>query len=222
MSIALIPQPPNSAVGPESAADAHAQRTQVRAAVRTALANPAVTRLVVESAGADGRPDVRLSQVIATLMADDRLDVEVAYVPDRPTPATRRYRLPHGDAARDLAAHGTAVAVPLIRDDAGTVLVGVARHLGADAEPLRGESYADNHRLFRGDARAVRIEPLPHPPGVRARLERTLWPGRWHIGRAVQTGGTNLVVERDGILTDRTVKRSTFYRHHLDLHLVCR
>lgn len=190
--------------------------------VRSALADPQITRLAVDPGGGPGNPDTFLSQVIATLMADDRLDVEVAYVPARATAATRRYRLPHGDDARDLAARGTAVDVPLIRDDAGTVLVGSARHLGADGAPLHGESYADSTRLFRGDIRAVRIEPMLDPSGLRGRVERRLLPGRWHTGRAVQTGGTNLVVEREGVRTDRPVKRSTFYRHHVDLRLVCR
>jgi hypothetical protein len=36
----------------------------------------------------------------------------------------------------------------------------------------------------------------------------------------VQTGGIDLVVEREGALTPRVVKRSTYYRHHLDWKLV--
>lgn len=209
-------------------------RRAIRDAVAHRIADPAVTRLIVEPAaestsadrGSSTHPDAHLAQVIAALMLSERLDVEVAYVADRPTAATRTYGLPHGSAARDLAEHGDAVALPLIRDDAATVLVGVARHLGAEGSPLHGESYVDSVRLFTGEVRGIRIEPTPHEPGLRARLEtgalgRWTRRGRWHDGRAIQTGGTNIVVEREGVLTDRVVKRSTYYRHHVDLNLVC-
>ncbi len=198
------------------------------------IADPAVTRLIVEPAagstsadkGSQTHPDAHLAQVIAALMLSERLDVEVAYVADRPTAATSAYGLPHGSAARDLAEHGDAVSLPLIRDDAATVLVGVARHLGAEGAQLHGESYVDSVRLFTGEVRGIRIEPTPHEPGLRARLETNAlgrWTrrGRWHDGRAIQTGGTNIVVEREAVLTDRVVKRSTYYRHHVDLKLVC-
>ncbi|WP_338836664.1 hypothetical protein [Gordonia polyisoprenivorans] len=209
-------------------------RRAIRDAVAQRVADPAVTRLIVEPAaeptGADGgsstHPDAHLAQVIAALMLSERLDVEVAYVADRPTAATRVYGLPHGSAARDLAEHGDAVALPLIRDDAATVLVGEARHLGAEGAQLHGESYVDSVRLFTGEVRGIRIEPTSQEPGLRARLEtgtlgRWTRRGRWHDGRAIQTGGTNIVVEREGVLTDRVVKRSTYYRHHVDLNLVC-
>ena len=209
-------------------------RRAIRDAVAHRIADPAVTRLIVEPAaestsadrGSSTHPDAHLAQVIAALMLSERLDVEVAYVADRPTAATRTYGLPHGSAARDLAEHGDAVSLPLIRDDAATVLVGVARHLGAEGAPLHGESYVDSVRLFTGEVRGIRIEPTPHEPGLRARLEtgalgRWTRRGRWHDGRAIQTGGTNIVVEREDVLTDRVVKRSTYYRHHVDLNLVC-
>ncbi|MFT4044847.1 MAG: hypothetical protein QM673_16925 [Gordonia sp. (in: high G+C Gram-positive bacteria)] len=197
-------------------------RAAIRAAIRDALdrANPA-TRLIVEPGVGTRNPDALLAAVIASLMVGDRLDVEIAYLAPTPTHATRAFGLPHGSDARDLATGGHARAVPLIRDDAATVLVGVARHLGAADARLHGECYVDDARLFRGDARGIRIEPTAHAPGLRARVERTILPGRWYEGRAAQTGGTNLVVEREGIVTQRPVKRSTFYRHHIDLLLVC-
>ncbi|AZG47827.1 hypothetical protein D7316_04439 [Gordonia insulae] len=192
----------------------------VRAAVTDHLTDPEVSRVVVAPTGADGA-DAFLSLVIATLMLAERLDVEVAYTPPAATRATRIYRLPHGSAAQTLAEHGSARDVPLIRDDAASVLVGVARHLGADDEKLHGETYVDSEHLFTGEVRGVQIEPLPHAPGLRARVIRPIWPGRWHLGRAAQTGGTNIVVEREGTLTPRVLKRSTFYRHHVDMKLVC-
>ncbi|MGC4934695.1 hypothetical protein ACLQ3C_13560 [Gordonia sp. DT30] len=207
-------------------------RRAVRDAVAQRIADPAVTRLIVEP-GADpggtdvgnANPDAHLAQVIGALMLTERLDVEVAYVAAQPTAATRAYGLPHGSGARELAERGRAVDVPLIRDDAATVLVGVARHLGADGAQLHGESYVDDHRLFTGEVRGIRIEPTPQEPGLRTRLEGGMvaaLAGRrsWHRGRAVQTGGPNIVVEREGIASDRAVKRSTYYRHHVDLKLV--
>ncbi|MEP9394775.1 hypothetical protein ABLE92_22870 [Gordonia sp. VNQ95] len=227
MSFALITSVQAPSVG--------TSRRALRDAVSARIAEPGVSRLIVEpdadgpgdasAADAAAASDRYLAQVIAALMLIERLDVEVAYVAARPTPATRVYGLPHGDAARDLARTGRARDLPLIRDDAATVLVGVARHLGADGGPLHGESYADDHRLFRGEVPGIRIEPTPGEPGLRARLEpsgirRVLGRQRWYPGRAVQTGGTNIVVEREGELTERVVKRSTYYRHHVDLKLV--
>nr|WP_156150462.1 hypothetical protein [Gordonia sihwensis] len=180
----------------------------------------AAPRIVVAPTDSDAMaPDAFLARVVAALMKLERLDVEVAYVAPHATAATGNYGLPHGDAAMRLAETGTAQQLPLIRDDAATVLVGRARHLGAAGEKLHGECIADSATIFDGTVRAVEIEPLTVEPGVRGRRARAL-PGGWKSGRAVQTGGTNLVVEREGELTDRVVKRSTFYRHHIDWRLV--
>ncbi|GAA3954837.1 hypothetical protein [Gordonia caeni] len=207
VSTEIVPPPP----GAEAAA--------LSRAVTAALADPAITRLIVVPPAGGAHPDVALSNVAGVLMRHERLDVEIAYVAPVATPATRAYGLPHGAAARDLADHGAAQEIPLIRDDAATVLVGSARHLGTDGAKLHGETYVDSERLMDGDVRGVLIEPLTEAPGVRARVQR-LRPGGWLSGRAVQTGGTNLVVEREGVLTPRVVKRSTFYRHHIDWRLV--
>ncbi|MEE4025124.1 hypothetical protein V1Y59_18720 [Gordonia sp. PKS22-38] len=196
------------------------QKQAVRAAVTGFLADEQPSRLVVVGADAAGA-DAFLAQVLAVLMLTERLDVEVGYVAPAATRATRVHGLPHGREAAELAEQGSARAVPLIRDDAATVLVGRARHLGGDGAKLHGETYVDNTRLFTGEVRGVEIEPLAHAPGLRARLIRPLRPGGWHEGRAAQTGGTNIVVEREGVLTTRTLKRSTFYRHHVDMNLVC-
>ncbi|MDL9938571.1 hypothetical protein QSJ18_17635 [Gordonia sp. ABSL1-1] len=199
----------------------------VKAAVAAALADPTVTRLVVHpqivhpvAPTVEDETDLFFAQVLAVLMTSERLDVEVALVAEQATAGTRRLGLPHGRAASELASHGTAVDVPLIRDDAATVLVGRARHLGVDGHKLHGETYVDNVRLFTGEVRGIRIEPDGDAPGVRARVERPLRAGRWVSGRAAQTGGTNIVVEREGVLNPRVVKRSTYYPHHVDLKLV--
>ena len=208
VSIQIVPPP----AGSEAAA-----LTRV---VTAAVADPNVTRLIVTPSPEEALPDVALSAVVGVLMRHERLDLEIAYVAPFATRATKIYRLPHGAEALALAENGVAQELPLIRDDAATVLVGRARHLGAEGAKLHGETYVDSERLFDGDVRGVVIEPLPELPGVRARRDRRL-PGGWVTGRAAQTGGTNLVVEREGVLTERVVKRSTFYRHHLNWKLVC-
>ena len=192
-------------------------KNAVRALVDGALGDPAATRIVIR--GGSDNPDAFAAAVLARLMIAERLDVEVAYIAPAATPATRRYGLPHGEAAERPARTGNARAVPLIRDDAATVLLGRARQLGEGGAKLHGETYVDNTRLFLGETRGIVIEPLPEAPGVRARLDHPL-RRRGATGRAAQTGGSNLVVEREGVLTDRVVKRSTFYRHHIDLLLV--
>ncbi|GAC58467.1 hypothetical protein GOHSU_41_00040 [Gordonia hirsuta DSM 44140 = NBRC 16056] len=214
VSTEIVPPPP----GAEAAA--------LSRAVNAALADPAVRRLIVRPPAGYADPDLFLSQVVGVLMRHERLDIEVAYVAPTATPATKVYSLPHGEGAAVLAETGVAQELPLIRDDAATVLVGRARHVGltgtspVQVTALHGETYVDSARLFDGDVRAVVIEPLPQAPGVRARLDRRFRFGGWLTGRAVQTGGTNLAVEREGVLTPRVLKRSTFYRHHLDWKLV--
>ncbi len=206
-------------LAPSTTAD---DRTDPADLVADALTDPDLTRIVVEPPAAEEsgvEPDVFFSQVVAALMKNDRLDVEIAYVAPHATPATKAYKLKHGAAAAALAESGVATSLPLIRDDAATVLVGLARHLGSGDEKLHGETYVDSDRLFDGEVTAIEIEPTICEPGVRGRVARLL-PGGWKSGRAVQTGGTNLVVEREGVLTDRVVKRSTFYRHHIDWKLV--
>ncbi|WOC11863.1 hypothetical protein MP11Mi_09430 [Gordonia sp. MP11Mi] len=190
--------------------------------VEQALEDPDLTRVIVappDVAESGVEPDVFLSEIVAAIMKQDRLDVEIAYVAPYETPATKVYGLKYGANAMAMAESGVAQSLPLIRDDAATVLVGRARHLGAEDAKLHGEAYVDSDRLFDGDVDAVEIEPILEEPGVRGRVARWL-PGGWKTGRAVQTGGSNLVVEREGVVTERLVKRSTFYRHHIDWKLV--
>jgi hypothetical protein len=107
--------------------------------------------------------------------------------------------------------------VPLIRDDVGQVIVGAAQWIPERDEPgarLRGEAVVDDTVLFDGQTTAVRIEPTPHLPGLRATVVsgRTR-PPRWVSGRAAQLGTTGARVVRDGVLAPRPVRRCTFYRH---------
>ncbi|NMO03603.1 hypothetical protein HH308_20515 [Gordonia sp. TBRC 11910] len=188
-----------------------------------AVVTAAAKRLVTDVVGSEssrivvvGRGDVCsdffLSAVVARLMIAERLDVEVGYASPVSSPVTKRYRLPIGPDGRRTAEIGTAQRLTLIRDDAATVLLARARHLGADGE-LFGEGIVDDARLFHGTVGAVEIEVSPDLADVRGRVARRL-PGGWRYGRAVQTGGPAIVVEREGVSTSRPVKRSTFYKHH--------
>jgi len=148
--------------------------------------------------------DIALSAVLTRLLRTDRLDVEVAHIP----------RLRSARNAKILAAQ----RVPLIRDERGQVLVGSAFWLPAgDADTIEGEAIVDDTVLFDGRATAVRIEPLPGMPGLRAAvLSRRMRPVRWVTGRAAQLGTSGALVVRDGhqdTPATRPVRRSTFYRH---------
>jgi hypothetical protein len=149
-------------------------------------------RLIV--VGSDGD----LAAVLTRLLRADLLDVEVGYVAGRLT--ARRAR------------RGTARRVPLIRDETGHVVVGVAEWRGEGGAPLRGEATVDDTQLFDGEVAAVRIEPTKSLPGLRATVSGGGRP-RWVVGRAVQLGTTSAVVTRDGVPAARSVRRSTFYRH---------
>ncbi|HEY7052093.1 MAG TPA: peptidase M50 [Mycobacterium sp.] len=150
-------------------------------------------RLVVVGCKAD------LAEVLTHLMRTERLDVEVGFVSGR------------RGARRALT--GKARRVPLVRDDAGHAIVGAATWQGADG-PLRGEAVVDDTPLFDGNVPGVRIEPTGVMPGLRASvLTERGRPRRWVTGRAAQLGTTGAVVTRDDVTDDRTVKRSTFYRH---------
>ena len=151
-------------------------------------------RLVVLGTHAD------LATVLARLLRADRLDVEVAHV--------RR-----GRARR--ARTGTARRVPLIRDETGAVLVGVAHWLPPEpAATITGEAVVDDTTLFDGEVTGIRIEPTAALPGLRASVDTgRLRPRRWVTGRAAQLGTTGAVVVRDGVRAPRPVRRSTFYRH---------
>jgi hypothetical protein len=174
------------------------------AAIDGAIGPP--RRLVVVGADAD------LAAVLSRLLRAGRLDVEVAYVPRRRTPATRVHRLPAGRRAARRARRGRARRVPLIRDETGSVIVGRASWRPADDRQLiHGEAVVDDTSLFDGDVAGVRIEPTLAMPGLRAR-PRGAWR-RWINGRAVQLGSTGVAVVRDGVPAPRAARRSTFYRN---------
>ena len=102
----------------------------------------------------------------------------------------------------------------VIRDDTGVAITGHATWAGVDGTPLRGEAVVDDTTLFDGEVAAVRVQPIDAPPGLRAAvLSGRGRPGRWVSGRAAQLGTVGARVTRDGVVTGRPVRRSTFYRH---------
>ncbi|MFD4295000.1 hypothetical protein ACFWQG_17460 [Rhodococcus sp. NPDC058532] len=164
------------------------------------------TRLVV--VGDDGA----LAATVTRLMRGERLHIEVGYVAAERTPATRLYGLPVAERAARLARGGDASAVPLIRDDSGTALIGEATITGPDGGPLVGEAYADSERVFSGEIARLRVTPTVALPGVRATAGRRWGRERWLPARAVQLGAVGAVVTRDGVTTARALKRCSFYR----------
>lgn len=122
--------------------------------------------------------DRLLSSVISALMRWDLLWVEVAYVPlVGVTPAARIWEVPADPAeALTLALSGSVHPMPLIRDDNGVAVAGLASITSVDGGPMVGEVFVDSSRLFfQADAReradaayGVRLAPMPVEPGIAA------------------------------------------------------
>jgi hypothetical protein len=164
-------------------------------------------RLIVVGSDAD------LALVLTTLLRAETLDTEVGYVSAHRSAATRVYRLAAGRRGAKRALWGIAQRVPLIRDDTGHAIAGAAMWRGADGL-LHGEAVVDDTTLFDGDVAWVRVEPMATVPGVRAAVVSARgYTGRWVTGRAAQLGTTGALVSRDGVKSERTVMRSTFYRN---------
>ncbi|GAA4399292.1 hypothetical protein [Tsukamurella soli] len=157
-------------------------------------------------------PDLLLAGVLARLLAAERLDVEIGFLPADGSRAAGVYH--PGDPL-----NGTPRAVPLIRDDRGAVLVGQAKITGPDGGALIGETFVDSARLFSGRAKGVLVEATGEGAGVRARVKEPL-RRRWLTGRAAQTGAVELVVTRDGRPDPAVLTRATFYRHTDDWILI--
>jgi hypothetical protein len=186
------------------------------------LAERSPRRLVVAGTDAD------LAAVLVRLMRTERLDVEVAFLPAAGSAAARAWGLPTGPAALELATTGTAVPVPLARDDAGGVLVG-----RAEVRDLTGECYCDEVLVLRGTARRLVVAPGPDGIAVRAGWSGRAPDGRVRpvppkaragrgsaVGRAVQVGGRPFTVVADGVAHPRPLPRRTWYRHTTDWRLV--
>lgn len=139
-----------------------------------------------------------------------------------------------------------AVPTPVIRDDHGVVTLGVAEVTGPvdstgkaekEAEMI-GEVIVDSEVLYEQNKagtsdfnNGVRMVPTPDAPGLAA-VQRPPLPRKGLFGRvkkprsavsptvlrgrALQAGGVDLTVTRDGVRHPRPLKSVTFYRHLRD------
>ncbi|MGH4008148.1 MAG: hypothetical protein ACRDTH_08335 [Pseudonocardiaceae bacterium] len=177
-------------------------------------------------AGLDGRrlvvcgTDADLAAVLLRLLRTSSLGaVQVGYVPSSPTSAVARlWGLPVVPAAAaSLALRGQPDPVPLVRDDAGGVLVG----LGV-VRPLQGVAYCDDEVVLRGQASRLEVVP-DRALGLTVRAVRRGLFGRRAVrqaaGRAVQLGCAPTDVWRDGVAS-RITDRWTWYRHTEDWQLI--
>jgi hypothetical protein len=165
--------------------------------------------------------DADLAAVVLRLLRKELLgSVEIAYAsPGRRTPVTDLWDLPLGVESVLLATAGEVDRVPLVRDDVGGVLVGVG-YLG----PVNGTVYFDEHRVLRGSAGRLRVEP-DREKGLAVTVTHRRIAGigrrpRTTLGRAVQIGTTATTVVSDGIAYPRPMERWTFYKHTEPLRLV--
>ena len=164
--------------------------------------------------------DADLAAVVLRLLRKELLGaVEIAYAPGRRTPVTDLWDLPWGVRAVDLARAGEVDLVPLVRDDVGGVLVGVG-YLG----PVDGTVYVDEHRVLRGPAHRIRVEP-DREKGLSVTVSRRRFAGvgprpKTTLGRAMQIGTRPTTVVRDGIPYPRPMDRWTFYKHTEPLRLI--
>lgn len=165
--------------------------------------------------------DADLAAVVLRLLRKNLLgSVEIAYAaPARRTPVTDLWDLPTGVPAVKMAGSGEVDLVPLVRDDVGGLIVGVG-YLG----PVNGTVYVDEHRVLRGAAHRLRVEP-DREKGLAVTVTRRRFAGigrrrKTTLGRAVQIGTMPTTVVRDGIPYGRPMDRWTFYKHTEPLRLV--
>jgi hypothetical protein len=163
--------------------------------------------------------DADLAAVVLRLLRTEALGtVPVGFVPVEPSSAVARlWGLPVAPAAAaSIALYSDPDRVPLLRDDAGGVLVG--RGMVA---PLDGVAYCDDEVVLRG--RAARLEVTPDRElGLLVRVVRRGLSARrvrHAAGRAVQLGCRPTGVWRDGV-AGRTTDRWTWYRHTEDWNLI--
>lgn len=164
--------------------------------------------------------DADLAAVVTRLQRQDLLsDIEVAFAPLGPSRVAQLWSLPSGARAVALAQRGDPDLVPLVRDDAGGVLVGEAT-IG----PVNGPVYVDEYRLLNGRARGLIVQPDPER-GVSVTVVHRHFGmiGRQPVtrtGRAVQIGTQPATLVADGHPRERPVERWTYYTHTSPLRLI--
>ncbi|MGC7093485.1 hypothetical protein ACPZ19_02355 [Amycolatopsis lurida] len=176
---------------------------------------PGAEHLVVAGTDAD------LAAIVLRLLRKERLgDTTVGFVPLGGESAfAGLWSLPEDPAsAFRLAVRGDVDPVPLIRDDAGGVLLG-----RGEIGPVQGVGYCDDQVTLRGRARSIVVTPdteggaglvVQVTKGVLFRRPATFY------GRAFQLGCIPAIPVSDGVPYPREMKRWTWYRHTEDLRLV--
>ena len=190
--------------------------------------------------------DAALAAVVSKLMRIDALWVEVGFIPSGSSAVALSWGLDATFSPAEhltFALASPAVPTPVIRDDHGVVTLGAAEVTGSageseEAAEMIGEVIVDSEVLYE-QAKAgtsdfnngVRLVPTPDAPGLaavqRPPLPRRGWFGRIKKprstvsptvlrGRALQAGGVDLAVTRDGVRHPRPLKSVTFYRHLRD------
>lgn len=190
--------------------------------------------------------DAAIAAVVSKLMRIDALWVEVGFIPTGSSAVALSWGLDATfSPAQHLtfALASPAVPTPVIRDDHGVVTLGVAEVTGPtgeseEAAEMIGEVIVDSEVLYEQNKagtsdfnNGVRLVPTPDAPGLaavqRPPLPRKGWFGRIKKprstvsptvlrGRALQAGGVDLAVTRDGERHPRPLKSVTFYRHLRD------
>jgi hypothetical protein len=166
-------------------------------------------RVVVHGTDAD------LAAVVLRLQRTDRVaDALVGYVPvdHQQSVVARTWGLPEDSV--DLALTAGDRPLPLIRDDAGGVLLG----LGV-LTSVHGTVYCDDAVALRGDASRVEVTAGHNGVEVRVMRGRFRRPAEFS-GRAVQFGIDATAPVRDGVPHPRLVTRWTWYRHTEDLRVI--
>lgn len=164
--------------------------------------------------------DADLAAVVLRLMRTDRLtSVIVGFASDVSTAVTDLWSLPLGAAAIDLALGGDPDLVPIVRDDVGGVLLGLA-----SISRIQGTVYVDENRVLSGSAAHLLIEPDTEKGLAVTVIPRRLIGfgrrARTIKGRAVQIGTVATEVISDGRPFERKMDRWTFYKHTAPLRLV--
>jgi hypothetical protein len=176
--------------------------------------------------GLDGRrlvivgTDADLAAVVLRLMRKELLDeVTVGFVATSDSWVAELWSLPD-DVGRmvEVALRADVDPVPLVRDDAGGVLVGLGQ-----VGPTRGVAYCDDTTALRG--RASAIEVTPDPDGGLGLIVRVIQRGilgkrvSSFRGRAFQLGTLPVQPVKDGETHPRPTSKWTWYRHTSDLRV---
>lgn len=190
--------------------------------------------------------DASLSGVLTRLMRADALWAEVGFVPTDPQASAAAATWGLKGNLWSLALTGSVKPLPVVRTDKGLVVAGSAELTHAKDQQFRGEVIVDDKTLLLRTeddpatplhgSYGVRIVPTADQPGIAAAVittsksEKKWWQrfmpkgevdaASMLSGRAVQTGGAEIMVTIDGVPAKRPVDRSTFYRHLRDLQAV--